>query len=62
MAFLASKTLPFDGKEAFCGDRSPDGGLYVPEGTLVQNEDMAVSFALLSNRLAKTMRTGPEEA
>ena len=36
--------------------------LYVPEGTLVQNEDMAVSFALLSNRLAKTMRTGPEEA
>ena len=35
--------------------------LYVPEGTLVQNEDMAVSFALLSNRLAKTMRTGPEE-
>ena len=36
--------------------------LYVPEGTLVQNEDMAVSFALLSNRLAKTMRTDPEEA
>ena len=35
--------------------------LYVPEGTLVQNEDLAVSVALLSNRLAKTMRTGPEE-
>jgi len=30
--------------------------LHVPEGVLVQNEDMAVSFALLSNRLAQAMR------
>ncbi len=30
--------------------------LHVPEGVLVQNEDMAVSFALLSSRLAKTLR------
>lgn len=34
--------------------------LYVPEGTLVQNEDMAVSFALLSNRLAKSVREADE--
>ncbi len=34
--------------------------LYVPENVMVQNEDMAVSFALLSNRLAKSMRS--EEA
>ena len=27
-----------------------------PEGVLVQNEDMAVSFALLSNRLAQSMQ------
>ena len=30
--------------------------LKVPEGVLVQNEDMAVSFALLSNRLAQSMQ------
>ncbi len=29
--------------------------LHVPEGVLVQNEDMAVSFALLSNRLAQSL-------
>ena len=30
--------------------------LHVPEGVMVQNEDMAVSFALLSSRLAQTLR------
>ena len=30
--------------------------LHVPEGVLVQNEDMAVSFALLSNHLAQALR------
>lgn len=30
--------------------------LHVPEGVLVQNEDMAVSFALLSNQLAQALR------
>jgi len=30
--------------------------LHVPENVLVQNEDMAVSFALLSNRLAQSLR------
>ncbi len=29
--------------------------LHVPENVLVQNEDMAVSFALLSNRLAQSL-------
>ena len=32
--------------------------LKVPDGVLVQNEDMAVSFALLSNRLAQSMQEG----
>ena len=36
--------------------------LHVPEGVLVQNEDMAVSFALLSNRLAQSLQErGREE-
>ena len=35
--------------------------LHVPEGVLVQNENMAVSFALLSNRLAQTLREQAEE-
>lgn len=30
--------------------------LHVPEGVLVQNEDMAVSFALLSSQLAQMLR------
>ena len=30
--------------------------LKVPDSVLVQNEDMAVSFALLSNRLAQSMQ------
>lgn len=30
--------------------------LHVPEGVLVQNEDMAVSFALLSSQLAQALR------
>lgn len=33
--------------------------LHVPDGILVQNEDMAVSFALLSNRLAQSLRGMP---
>ena len=35
--------------------------LHVPEGILVQNEDMAVSFALLSNRLAQSLRGMTED-
>ena len=34
--------------------------LHVPEGVLVQNEDMAVSFALLSSRLACELRREQE--
>ena len=36
--------------------------LHVPEGVLVQNEDMAVSFALLSNRLAQKLRAEEDQA
>ncbi len=35
--------------------------LHVPKGVLVQNEDMAVSFALLSNHLARQMGEIPVE-
>ena len=35
--------------------------LRVPEGVLVQNEDMAVSFALLSSRLAQALRDAKTE-
>ena len=35
--------------------------LHVPEGVLVQNEDMAVSFALLSNRLAQSLQAQDKE-
>ncbi len=35
--------------------------LHVPDGVLVQNEDMAVSFALLSNRLAQSMQEQKKE-
>ena len=35
--------------------------LHVPEGVLVQNEDMAVSFALLSSRLASELRREQEK-
>lgn len=35
--------------------------LNVPEGVLVQNEDMAVSFALLSSRLAQRLHAWPSE-
>lgn len=35
--------------------------LKVPEDVLVQNEDMAVSFALLSNRLAQSLGAGKHQ-
>ena len=59
-------TTPADQAQAVCDQLVAAGikavwnfahvHLKVPEGVLVQNEDMAVSFALLSNRLAQSMQ------
>lgn len=59
-------TTPADHAQAVC-DRLVVAGiravwnfahvkLHVPDSVLVQNEDMAVSFALLSNRLAQSLQ------
>lgn len=64
-------TTPMECAQEVC-DKLVEGGvkavwnfahtyLHVPSGILVQNEDMAVSFALLSNHLASQMEEIPLE-